>query len=399
MKKIMFYCQNLLGIGHLVRTTEIIRSLTKEFKVCLVDGGEIVEGFDIPKEVEVVRLPAIRAEYKQIKVVDSSLSLEELQQLRKQKLLQTFEQFQPDCLVTEGYPFSKKKSLSFELVPLLEMIQSRGRKTKVICSLRDIVMVKQYSDRAQEEAKRYQFMNQYYDMLLIHSDPKIHRLEENFSRAKDLTCSIHYTGYVAQSPLENPIFTTEDLVGLNKQDPMILVSVGGGRLGHDLLDCMIDTASIIQKQLPHHLQVFTGPFIPEEKFRQLQTLAENLSNITIRRYTSNLLSYMEKANLSISLGGYNTTMNILRTEVNAMIYPSNKDSEQMIRAEKLEKLGILKVIRLEDLQSDRLAQKIITCLKQDSLINSRELLQLEGAQKTAQLLKELVQTKVTDKAA
>ena len=162
---------------------------------------------------------------------------------------------------------------------------------------------------------------------------------------------------------------------------------------------MIDTASIIQKQLPHHLQVFTGPFIPEEKFRQLQTLAENLSNITIRRYTSNLLSYMEKANLSISLGGYNTTMNILRTEVNAMIYPSNKDSEQMIRAEKLEKLGILKVIRLEDLQSDRLAQKIITCLKQDSLINSRELLQLEGAQKTAQLLKELVQTKVTDKAA
>lgn len=395
MKKIMFYCQNLLGMGHLVRATEIIRSLIKDFQVCLVDGGQIVEGFDIPKEVEVVRLPAIRAEYKQIKVVDSSLSLEELQQLRKQKLLQTFEQFQPDCLMTEGYPFSKKKSLSFELVPLLEKIQSEGRKTKVVCSLRDIIMVKQYSDRAQEEEKRYQFMNQYYDMLLIHSDPKIHRLEENFSRAKDLTCSVYYTGYVAQSSPKSPILTAEDLVGLNKQEPMILVSVGGGRLGHDLLDCMIDTASIIQKQLPHHIQIFTGPFMPEEKFSQLQTLAEDLTNITIRRYTSNLLSYMKKASLSISLGGYNTTMNVLRTEVNAMIYPSNKDSEQIIRAEKLENLGIVKVIRPEDLQSDRLAQKIITCLKQDSLIHTRELLQLEGAQKTAQLLKELLQTQVT----
>ncbi|MEM8778959.1 MAG: glycosyltransferase [Cyanobacteria bacterium P01_G01_bin.49] len=399
MKKIMFYCQNLLGMGHLVRTTEIIRSLIKDFKVCLVDGGQIVAGFDIPKEVEVVHLPAIRAEYKQIKVVDSSLSLEELQQLRKQKLLQTFEQFQPDCLITEGYPFSKKKSLSFELVPLLEKIQSEGKKTKVVCSLRDIIMVKQYRDRTQEEEKRCQFMNQYYDMLLIHSDPKIHRLEENFSRAKDLTCSVHYTGYVAQSLPENPILATEDLVGLNKQKPMILVSVGGGRLGHDLLDCMIDTASIIQKKIPHHIQIFTGPFMPEEKFSQLQTLAADLTNITIRRYTSNLLSYLKKASISISLGGYNTTMNVLRTEVNAMIYPSNKDSEQMIRAEKLEKLGILKVIRPEDLQSDHLAQKIITCLKQDSLINTHKILQLEGAKKTAQCLKELLQTQVTATAA
>lgn len=394
MKKIMFYCQNLLGMGHLVRTTEIIRNLVKDFEVCLIDGGQIVEGFKIPDAVKVVHLPAIRAEDKQIKVVNSSQTLEEVQEIRKRKLIAAFEAFQPDCLVTEGYPFSKKKSLAFELVPLLEKIKSAGGRTKVVCSLRDIIMVKKYGDRAKAEKERCEFMNRYYDMLLIHSDPRIHRLEENFSLTKDLKCKVDYTGYVVQSSPENPEFTLKEIVNLNRQKPTILVSVGGGRLGHDLLHCVIDAASIIDSSLPHHIQIFAGPFMPEEKFVQFQDLVADKTNITLERYTPHLLDYMERASLSISLGGYNTTMNVLKTGVNSMIYPSNKDSEQGIRAKKLEQLGILSVIHPEDLQADRLAQKIATCLEKVPTISAFENLELQGAQKTAQMLKDLIQSKV-----
>jgi len=35
----MFYCQHLLGIGHLVRSVQIVRSLAKEFRVLLALGG------------------------------------------------------------------------------------------------------------------------------------------------------------------------------------------------------------------------------------------------------------------------------------------------------------------------------------------------------------------------
>ena len=394
MTKIMFYCQNLLGMGHLVRTTEIIRSLVKEFQVCLIDGGQIVPGFEIPSNVEILHLPAIRAEHKQIKVVDSSLTLEEIQQIRKSKLLRVFDEFQPDCLVTEGYPFSKKKSLAFELVPLLEKVQLAGRRTKVVCSVRDIIMVKQYRDRAQEEERRCKFLNQYYDMLLIHSDPKIHKLEECFSRFKELNCEIYYTGYVAQSPSENMVPREEDLAELKSKEPMIVVSVGGGRLGHNLLESVVEAASILERTIPHQIRVFTGPFMPEEKFLELQKAADNQVNLTLRRYTSQLLAYMEKAALSISLGGYNTTMNVLRTGVNSMIYPSSKDSEQTIRAEKLEKRGIVQVIRKEDLQPDRLAQKIIACLKREPVNKTFEPLQLQGATKTAQLLRDLLEIEV-----
>ncbi len=392
MKKIMFYCQNLLGMGHLVRSTEIIRSLVKDFKVYLIDGGEIVQGFEIPPAVEVVHIPALRVENGELKAVNSFQSLEAVKELRKNQLLKVFDQFKPDCLITEGYPFSKKKALAFELVPLLEKVQSTGHSTKVVCSLRDIIMVKEYADRANEEERRCQFMNQYYDMLLVHSDPKVHRLEENFFRAKDLTCQVHYTGYVVQSPPENPVTTDEDMVSLSRKEPMILVSVGGGRLGHDLLECVVETAAILEKYLPHHIQVFTGPFIPDEKFLELQKLAADKTNLTLRRYTPNLLDYMGKASLSISLGGYNTTMNVLRTRVRSMIYPSNKDNEQIIRTQKLEKMGIVEMIRPDDLQPAHLVQKIITCLNKEHIADNFDYFELQGAQKTAVLLKELLQS-------
>ncbi|WP_051077146.1 glycosyltransferase family protein [Scytonema hofmannii] len=397
MKKIMFYCQNLWGLGHLVRSTEIIRSLVKDFKVCLIDGGEIVQGFEIPSEAEVVHLPALWLENRQLKAVDSSQNLEEVKELRKNQLLKVYEQFQPDCLITECFPFSKRK-LSFELIPLLDHVKSAGRSTKVVCSLRDVILSSNKTDldrRAQLEDKICTLMNQYYDMLLVHSDPKVHRLEENFSRVQDLTCQVHYTGYVAQLPPENPVTTDEDIASLSRKEPMILVSIGGGRMGYELLESVVGSASILEKFLPHHIHIFTGPFLPDEQFLELQILAADKSNITIRRYTPSLLAYMQKADLSISLGGYNTTMNVLRTGVRSMIFPSEKENEQVLRAEKLENLGTIEVIRPSELEPAQLAQKIIAYLSKAAVGGIFDFFDLQGSQKSSDLLKELLQSPVS----
>lgn len=397
MKKILFYCQNLLGMGHLVRTTEIIRALVQEFQVCLIDGGQPVEGFELPPSVEVVHLPALQVEVspalevgKQLKVVGGALNLEEVKEFRKQAILNLFDQFQPDCLITEGYPFSKNKSLSFEMVPLLERVQQANYPIKVICSLRDIIMVKEFEDRDGEEHRRCRFMNQHYDALLVHSDPRIHRLEENISRAGELTCQVYYTGYVVQSEPEHLELSFEDAALLADPKPKILVSVGGGKLGHDLLECMINSAGLIAKVLPHQICIFTGPLMSQEKYQDFQNLAANKPNLRLRQYTPHLLALMQKADLSISLGGYNTTMNVLKTGVRSLIYPSSKDREQAIRAEKLEQLGLLQIIDARDLEPEILTQKIVAYLSQEIRGDALRSLELEGAQKTREFLSALL---------
>jgi predicted glycosyltransferase len=397
MKKILFYCQNLLGMGHLVRTTEIIRALTQEFQVCLIDGGQPVEGFELPANVEVIHLPVLQVEVsatlevgKQLKVVGSQMSLDDVKAFRKQTILDTFDRFQPDCVITEGYPFSKNKSLSFEMMPLIEHIQQAGSAVKLVCSLRDIIMVKEFADRDQEEQRRCQFINQYYHGLLVHSDPQVHRLEASVARAQELTCPVYYTGYVVQSPPENLEISPEDAQLLAEPKPNILVSVGGGKLGHDLLEGIIQAAPLLAQQIPHQIYLFTGPLMAPEKYQMLQQLALGQPNLTLREYTPHLLEFMQQTELSISLGGYNTTMNVLRTGVRSLIYPSNKDREQAIRAEKLEALGFLKILQAADLQPEVLTEKIVTYLQKVSRQQPLPTLELEGAQNTATYLKALL---------
>ncbi len=383
VKKVMFYCQHILGIGHLVRSMEIVRGLVQDSQVCFINGGEVIQRFEAPPSVEVVNIPAIKtdSEFQELQVVDSSLSLDELQTIRQEKLLTVFERFQPDILIVELFPFGRRR-FSFELIPLME--QAKATETKVVCSLRDIVVTKQNQTRHEEKVCR--LMNQYFDMLLIHGDPRFVRLEESFSRVGDLNCEVHYTGYVAQ-PL--PEFSEENLPVTQSQKPIILVSVGGGRFGHELLECVAKTAPILKQNLPHHIQMFTGPFIPEAVFAKLQKLAAGQTNITIERYTPKLLTYMQQADLSISMSGYNTTMNILMTGVRAMILPftGNNDREQTIRAQKLGKLGRVKVIRPEDLEPEKFASKVVDYLNQQPTD-----LQFDfgGVEKTAIYLRQLL---------
>lgn len=137
-KKAMFYCQHVLGMGHLIRSAEIVRALVAGgYEVCFLNGGELAEGFTLPDGIKVINLPPIKAdaEFRAIHSADGSQNLEAVKAERKKLILETYERQRPDVLVVELFPFGRRK-FAFELVPLLEQIQADGRATKVVCSLR-----------------------------------------------------------------------------------------------------------------------------------------------------------------------------------------------------------------------------------------------------------------------
>ncbi|GAB4150376.1 MAG: glycosyltransferase [Cyanobacteria bacterium J069] len=368
MKKIMFYSQHLAGIGHLVRSTEIVRSLAQQFEVYFIHGGQDVPGFQLPDQVNEIRLPGLYMEGPVLKVVDESQPLEAVQERRQALLLSAFDSIQPDCLITEGFPFSKH-TLRFEMIPLLKHIEASGCPTKVVCCLRDIIMTQAMTDsvRAKKQARTCKWINRYYDLILYHSDAQLQRLEESFSSLSELSPEIFYTGYVTQSEAESLPLNGEDLHYLNQPGPSIVVSVGGGRHGYELLRAIASIAPTLAQLIPHKIYAFAGPYLPEADLLTLQEIAAMSSpNLVVRRFTSRLIDYLKQADLSISLGGYNTTMNVLKTGVRSLIYPSpseDQSGEQSLRACKLEKLDILTVLTDDDLAPEPLMRHILTALK------------------------------------
>ncbi|MGH9752324.1 MAG: glycosyltransferase family protein [Blastocatellia bacterium] len=386
-KRILFYCQPMLGMGHFIRSREIIRGL-RDFEVCFLYGAELVAGLGSPSwpsGVDVVRLPAIKsdAEFKGLYVADGSQSLAEAQEIRKELILSTYDRVRPDILVTELFPFGRRR-FAFELLPLIERAHGYA---KIVCSLRDILVAKRNHDRFEKEV--CDLVNRRFDMVLVHSDPRFQRLEETFYRRQEIERPVVYTGFVAAEPEPENIETAVDLPP--SESAFILVSAGGGRVGYELLECSIAAGIELEGRLDYRMRIVTGPHIPEEGFLRLRRLAARAPRIAIEAYTARFFQLLKRADLSVSMAGYNTCMDLLRAGARALVYPftGGGNQEQMIRARKLEKLGAVSVIDPLDLTPERLAEKIIQSLNQPRPAPSATL-DLKGVERTAEALAELV---------
>jgi predicted glycosyltransferase len=334
----MLYSQHVLGIGHFFRSMEIARALNRH-EVLFVEGGDPLPGYAPPPHVERFLLPPLMmdAQFKAMEVREGEI--DETKSARKKQLMDRFLAFGPDLLITELFPFGRKQ-FRFELMPVLQAIRQRGLPTKVVCSLRDILVEK--DDQTAYETGVLEVLNSYYHQLLIHSDPKVIGLEETFQRVGEIRIPIHYTGFVARKPPE-PIST--------KTRRTILASSGGGRVGVDLLAAAILAVQRLEDQ-DVELKVFAGPFMENGDRGYLEDLAGRDARTGLHPFSPDFLAEMAGADLSISMAGYNTCMDILSTGIKALVYPFPQNREQSLRAGKLEALGILNI--LKDLGADTL---------------------------------------------
>lgn len=385
--RVMFYCQHLLGIGHLVRSAAILDAMAADFSVHFVIGGLPVGEVTLPPDIDVTQLPPLQSDAAfGLQVCDSSATLQETQALRKNLLLGVFDSVAPDVLITELYPFGRKQ-FEFELMPLLERSQRRSEKPITVTSIRDVLVTKK--DQLTHEQRVCEIINRFYDLVLVHGDERLHRLEETFSSAGHLTCPIRYTGYVVQP--EGRTSGSDSVHDEALLRPTILVSVGGGRSPqcYEFLAAVMRAAILLERRIPHYFYIFAGPLAPPETYADLEALALTTGNVQLRRYTSSLRIQMTHAALSLSMAGYNTVMDIISAGVPALVLPvtSNEDREQSIRAAALEKLGVVGIVRREDLKPEQLAVEIVRALE---VTPNRLSLNFQGARNTTRMLTEFI---------
>jgi len=383
--KIIFYCQYVWGMGHLVRSLEFARALS-DHEVTLIAGGQNV-AVDLPEHVRLLQLPVLYMDEKFTRLIpaDPGQSVQQIQQERKKTIYSLIKHLQPDFFIVELYPFGRSM-FGFELEPLLEDIRSgRFGPVKTICSLRDILVEKK--DPAAYEERVLQKLNRHFDALLIHSDPALLRLEETFSRVRDIDIPAVYTGFITQQtdPANGRSLRRELAISCGQK--FIVASAGGGRSGYRLLTSVIDACELLRDRIPVRLEVFSGPFMENEAFEKIAARAS--AGLRIRRYTKRFLDYLYAANLSVSLAGYNTCMNLLVTGVPALVYPYARQREQPMRVNKIKKFLPMKILNDDDLQPDRLSKHMHHMLQNKSALKTLPI-DMNGAANSANFLSQWV---------
>jgi predicted glycosyltransferase len=174
---------------------------------------------------------------------------------------------------------------------------------------------------------------------------------------------------------------------------MLVASAGGGSVGKPLLESTIRAFKKFSDDLPARLFVYTGPYIDARDFAYLQSLANK--KIKVEKFTSDFLAYLAAADLSISMGGYNTSMNLLACGVPALVWPFGLNREQRLRAQRLSERGALKILNEQDLQYDRLARIMVQTLS--GMHPGKADIDLNGAANTARWLEKWItkQGKIT----
>lgn len=347
----MFYCQHSVGMGHFVRSLALARGLAKEFRVVLLNGGRLPKETVVTDEIEIINLPPLGLnEHNELVSHDRRRTTARAQELRKQILLNTFAELQPDVLFIELFPFGRKK-FAEELLPLLNAARNTNESQPlVVCSLRDILVGR--DDQAKHDDRAATIANQYFDLIMVHSDPDFARLDESFKPNIKLTTPVKYTGFAASlsDPATKKSGSTRSIV----------VSAGGGMVGEQLLNTAIKAHELLVREGPVETEIITGLFLPQDARRSLRSLVHGKQGLKLTRFVSDLSAHMRNADVSISQGGYNTTLDILRANVPALVVPfgSGHEDEQLKRARRLESLGALRVLEEKDMQPERLAAEI-----------------------------------------
>ncbi|MEL6887270.1 MAG: glycosyltransferase [Pseudomonadota bacterium] len=337
--RVMIVVTHLLGTGHLARALTLGRAFGMAgHDIIVVSGGAPVPHFDA-RALRLEHMPPLRSDGTDFTTLlddQGGVATPELRTERIAALLHFFETDCPDVLITELFPFGRR-NLRDEFGALLEAATAAG--TLILASVRDILAPPSKPAKA---AFADDMIQRHYHGVLVHADREIITLDRSWPVSEALAQRLHYTGFVAPPP-PTP----------GQSGNTILVSAGGGTVGDAIFDASL-AAAALQKDAPWHL------LIGGDAMRRDAYAARATANVQIDPPRHDFRALMGQAAASVSMCGYNTTLDLLQTGVPAVIVPfdDGDEVEQGLRGDALSSLPGIQVLRQADLTADRLLHAV-----------------------------------------
>ena len=344
-KRILYYCQSLVGIGHLTCSLRIIEELLPHFDVDLVHGGLDAGAVPVRPGFRSLRLATLLHDEDSGEFFDPEgrRSIEEIWADRAHAIA-GFLRMPYHAAVVEFYPFGRRR-FKREIMGLFAAVQSQCGPVPVFTSVREVLV-----PRALENERRMvETVKKHIRTVFVRGDPAVVRFDETFSLAHEIADRLCYTGYISPAPPSRR----------PARQRQILVSQGGGNVGRELLQAAIGAAALMPD---HRFLLACGSRTPEAEIAALRASARS-GNVEIAPFLPDFLEHLMASELSISLGGDNTLLDVLRARTPALAYPYQGNPEQGIRVRKFAEKGLLHELRADDLAPERLRDWIALALR------------------------------------
>lgn len=325
--RILVYSHDTYGLGHLRRSLLLTEALlqTPEVGAVLVASGSPRAGsFSLPAACDVVKLPAVtKTPVGRYRARSLGLPIAEVARIRAELVRAAAASFHPDLVLVDHAPLG----MLGELLPTLRWLGSRAAGTRLVLGLRDVI---DEPHRVEEEWSRlgaWDVLRSAYDRILVYGDPDVGTTAKDLDLERRLPGLVVHVGYLGRPIPRAP----------SSADPMVLVTVGGGGDGHELLRRYAAFLEGLAPGAGFRSVVVTGPLMAPRRRRELAARFGSLAHpVELLTFTDRFEELLGRTSALVSMAGYNSVVEALSAKVPTLLVPREWPRlEQRIRAERL----------------------------------------------------------------
>ncbi len=365
----LLICTNeTLGLGHIrraLRLSAFLQSELDDLSILILTGSVMIHGFRLPSRVDAIKLPSLLRQRGEPRYTSRYLPLpfEEVKQLRERLILESALAYRPDMVLVDLRP----TGVAGELLPTLRAVRE-NRRTVVVLGCRDVISE---SDAVRVEWRADHAMSaleELYDEIWVYGAQALYDPIAEYQLSQAIAEKVRFCGYLGIELPGSSVEETRRDLGIG-EETFVLVTVGNGRDGFPLLDAYLGAL----ESFPRHQRLFTllvgGPDLPgrdRERVRQQATelaISHPQRRLKLIDFSADILTYMAAADVIVSMGGYNTLVEILALGKRALVIPRVvMNREQLVRASLFERLGLLTMLHPDRLSPGRMAESLLKAL-------------------------------------
>jgi predicted glycosyltransferase len=322
--RVLFHYTHKQTLGHTTRSIALATALCRhKAEVLILQGGMPQPFIRFPKDCKFLDIPLpfdTRTSFQSHAVPVSAAK-------RAQFILKATADFCPDVLITEFFPFGRL-AYTPELLPTLRYLRKKG--TRIIASIGYPLLIDLDRLEDQKFAALHRAVFAFFDTFLIHTpegletsyiqktiqSPALSRLYATIM--KDLKKRIIYTGYVF--PEKMITGGTPLPVGKNTSST-IVISRGGGAVCPKLITLAIKAHRLLDDKI--RTIIACGPATSTKEMALFQSCLKHKdkARIFLADHLANLDDHLRTCRVSVSLCGYNTSVQLMRYGTPSVIIP------------------------------------------------------------------------------
>lgn len=355
--RVMAYCHDSVGIGHLRRTLTICERVGREHagaSFLLATGTPFVQLLRPDSPIDFIKLPALK---KSINGVYESKYLavtpEQILGCRMSLLLETVRSYEPDLLLVDKAPLGVCR----ELVPTLRWIKANRPDIRIIFGMRDIedeaeATIAQWSRDGVQEV-----IEECYDAVWVYGMRSIFDVVEQYQLSDRIAAKLRYMGYIVR-----PACHHGPRADARKT---VLVTVGGGTDGARVLNTYLEGAAQRVSALGARSIIIGGPDLPAAVQEQVRSATARVAGAEYLDFEPCMSCQIRQADAIVCMGGYNTMCEVATQRKLALVIPRTQPRlEQKIRAERWQNLGVVRMLTDPEFSAAALADCTIDLLTQ-----------------------------------